>query len=134
MLLVDLSAASAFGQARLPLPMIEVEACSISFVGEAINQGRWGGRIAIYDASVDDTGRVTVLTRRIIEKAEHLVRWVRLDQLENCLKQWRFAEPGDYEVSLRGGTIFGPVWLIDVTRGGRGLLLRVPYRYGAPTG
>ena len=114
--------------------MIEVEACTIAFTGEAINQGRWGGRIAVYDASVGVTGSVTVLTRRFIEKAEHLVRWVRLDQFESCLKRWRFAEPGDYEVSLRGGTIFGPVWLIDVTRGGRGILVRVPYRYGAPTG
>jgi len=133
-LLLGLPATAAPGQVRPGLPVVEAEACSIEFTSEAINQARWGGQIAIYDASTNAAGTVTTLRRRIIEGREHLPGWVRLDQFESCIRRWRFPDRGDYSIALRGGTVYGPVWIIEVAQAERLFRLRVPYRYRTPTG
>ena len=133
-LLAALSPVSIVGQSPAPFPMVEVEACTIALTSDVINSARWGGRIATYDASVDAKGTVTALKRRIIDKLEDLAQWVRLDQLEDCLKRWRFAESGNYVISLLGGNVLGSFFLIDVSWKGHAFRLRLPYRYSTPTG
>jgi hypothetical protein len=110
------------------IAMVEMQSCQVAFVSEAINQGRWGGRIAVYDVSVATDGRASAIERQRIAKSEHMIQWVQLSQLEQCIREWRFAEPGNYQVSLTGGTIFGREWSIDLSSGNNARLrLRVPW-------
>jgi hypothetical protein len=131
-LLVTLSllvaGAQMASQPESGISMFEIQACRVAFTGEAINQGRWGGQIAVYDITVGPNGRATDLRRRHIEKSAHLIQWVQLAQLEDCIRQWRFGISGSYVVSLTGGTIFGREWLIDVSSANDGRLrLRNPW-------
>jgi hypothetical protein len=117
-LLLSLAVSQAAGQAREPsrgLPMAEVEACRIQFTlgGDA---GRWGGQIAIYDASTDEAGGVVTLSRRVIDGREHLPRLVRLDQFESCVRRWRFDGRDTFTISLLGGTTYEGAWIIEVAK------------------
>ena len=108
----------AASQAREPsrgLPIAEVEACRINFTpgGDA---GRWGGQIAVYDASTDEAGAVVTLSRRVIDGREHLPRLVRPDQFESCVRRWRFDGRDTFTISLLGGTTYGGAWVIEVTK------------------
>jgi hypothetical protein len=109
-----------------PLAMSEAHACSIEYGNVVALQGRWGGQIAIYDATTDSQGAVVSLRRRIIEGREHLPPLVKLDQFEDCIRRWRFEGQADFEVSLLGGTTFGGQWIIQVSRDGRQFRLRMP--------
>ena len=112
-----------------PLAMREVEACRIEFTYAADSgpvAGKWGGQIALYDAQTDQTGSVIALKRRIIEGREHLPKRVRLDQLENCLRKWKFDGDGTFMIRLLGGPIFEGSWVIDVLRDERVFRLRFP--------
>jgi hypothetical protein len=120
------------GQMPLPVPslaMKEVEACRIEFTYAADLSpvaGRWGGQIGLYDAETDQTGSVIALKRRIIEGRENLPKRVRLDQLENCLRKWKFDGGGAFMIRLLGGPIFEGFWVIEVLRDKRAFRLRLP--------
>ena len=103
--------------------MAEVHACSIEYRPGG-TQGRWGGQIALYDATTEAQGAVVMLKRRIIQDREHLPPLVRLDQFEQCIRAWRFEDQADYEVSLIGGTVVDG-WVILVRRGDRQFQLRM---------
>ena len=118
--------ASSIPEIEQGIAMIALEGCRIEFNGEAINKGKWGGRIALYDVSVATVGTVTAIKRRPIEKSEHLVRWVRVEQLDGCVQRWRFERGGEYTVSLLGGTIYGQDWIVVVQGNGGHLRLRIP--------
>jgi hypothetical protein len=108
------------------LPMVEVRACAIEYRNVMALQGRWGGQIALYDATTDARGVVVVFKRRIIDGREHLPPLVKLEQFERCVEQWRFDGQGAYEVSLLGGTVSGGEWVIQVKKGNRVFRLRMP--------
>jgi hypothetical protein len=112
-----------------PLPMADVEACQIEFTNPVDTSpvaGRWGGQIALYVARTDDAGSVVSLKRQVIEGREHLPPRVRLDQLEHCVRRWRFGSPGDFTISLLGGPAWAGMWVIDVAQGSRVFRLRIP--------
>jgi hypothetical protein len=115
------------GAASPGLPMAEVRACAIEYqnVPMAI-QGRWGGQIAVYDATIDPRGVVVAFKRRIVEGREHLPPLVRLDQFEECVRRWRFDGQGAYEISLLGGTVWQGEWVIQVKQDNRVFRLRFP--------
>ena len=109
--------------------MAEVEACQIEFtnpIDTSPSAGRWGGQIALYVARTGDTGGVVSLERRLIEGREHLPPRVWLDQLESCIRRWRFDGRGDFTISLLGGPIWAGIWAIDITQASRVFRLRVP--------
>jgi hypothetical protein len=108
------------------LPMAEVRACAIEYRSAVALQGRWGGQIALYDATTDAHGVAVVFKRRIIEGREHLPPLVKLEQFEECVQRWRFDGRGAYEVSLLGGTVWGGEWVIQVKKGNRVFRLRMP--------
>jgi hypothetical protein len=108
-----------------PLPMAEVEACQIEFTNPIDRAGRWGGQIASYVVRTDDVGGVVSLERQVVKGREHLQRRVRLDQLESCVRRWRFGTQGDFTIALRGGPISDYVWVIIVSQGSRVFRLRV---------
>jgi hypothetical protein len=119
----------ALAQATNPeraLPMGEVHACAIQFRDAAASQGKWGGQVALYDATTDARGVVIRLTRRIIREREHLPPLVRLDQFEACVKEWRFGGQAVYEVSLLGGTTSEGQWVIQVRKGNQQFRIRMP--------
>jgi hypothetical protein len=122
-------AMSAFAQTRQPtppaLPMAEVRACAIEFRSAGWQQGKWGGQIALYDATTDSLGAVISLERRIIEGREHLPPLVKLEQFEECVRHWRFGERGKYEVALLGGTVFESGWVVEVRKDSRTCRLRL---------
>src|SRR5215510_14333061 len=97
------------------LPMVEAQGCPIGFSTMGL-QGRWGGQIAVYQATTDSAGSIITLERRIIEGREHLPPLVKLDQFEDCIRRWRFEDQAQYEISLFGGTTFEGVWVIQVRK------------------
>ena len=116
-------------ESRPALPMREVASCRIEFtlaVDTSPSAGRWGGEIAVYDAATDANGAVTNLTRRVIKGREHLPPRVRLEQLEECVRRWRFASASTYKLSLRGGPIFPGVWIVVITDGARAFTFTFP--------
>jgi hypothetical protein len=98
--------------------MAEVRSCAIEF-RDTIPQGKWGGQIALYDATTDSRGVVVSLERRIIEGREHLPPLVKLEQFEACVRSWRFGEQGRCGVALLGGTVFESEWVVEVRKNGR---------------
>jgi hypothetical protein len=86
----------------------------------------WGGQIALYDVQADESGSVMGLKRRIIEDREHLPKRVRLDQLEECLRKWKFDGGGAFVIRLLGGPMFSRFWVIDVLRDTRAFRIRFP--------
>lgn len=117
-----------------PLPMREVEACRIEFTdrGRASLNGRWGGQIALYEVTTDDTGHPASLKRQIIEGREHLPPLVRLDQFEACVRSWDFGGPGVFSLRLLGGAMYNGVWVIDVMQDARIFRLRLPFAQPNP--
>ena len=111
-----------------PLAMKEAEACRLEFVSAADTSGGgdWGGQIALYDAETNQDGILVTLRRRIIEDREHLPKRVRLDQLEDCLRKWKFDGGGAFTIRLIGGPSFVGFWVIDVRRDARAFRLRFP--------
>ena len=108
--------------------MREVEACRVEFTdrGQASLNARWGGQIALYEVTTDDTGHPANLKRQIIEGREHLPPLVRLDQLEACVRNWDFGGPGAFSFRLPGGAMYNGVWVIDVMQEARVFRLRFP--------
>jgi hypothetical protein len=108
--------------------MVDVEACQIEFAFPpgAMKHATWGGQIAIYDVSVGSNGAVTAVKRRMMEGREHLAKLVKLAPFESCIHGWRFQERGEYTMSLIGGNVTGPHWIIDVRADSRWFRLRIP--------
>ena len=123
------AAALFYGQAITssprPLAMAEVHACAVEYASRSVLSGSWGGRIAVYDANTDAEGAVVTLNRRIVEGREHLPPLVRLDQLEQCVRRWRFGERAEYQVSLFGGPVLGADWVIQVSKGNSQFRLQI---------
>ena len=123
------AAALFYGQVTTSSPpalaMGEVHACAIDYASRAALAARWGGQIAVYDATTDAEGAVVTLKRRIIEGREHLPPLVKLDQFEQCVRRWRFGEGAEYEVSLFGGPVLGVDWVIQVRKGDSQFRLRM---------
>jgi hypothetical protein len=85
------------------LPMAEVRSCAIEF-RDALPQGKWGGQIALYDATTDSRGVVVSLERRILEGREHLPPLVKLEL-------WKGALPRRvelYQVNVSEAIKFSP--------------------------
>src|SRR4051812_7226288 len=77
---------------RPPLALSEVEACHIELGDvEMARSGRWAGQVAVYDAVSDRTGAIVSLTRRVIAGREHTPKLAHLEQLEDCVRRWRFG-------------------------------------------
>ena len=113
-----------------PVPIVEVEACTIQANSMAAH-GRWGGQVAFYDAESDNSGKLINLKRRIIEGREHLPKLVRLEQFEKCVSKWKFDGAGVFTITLIGGTVTeGGLWTIDVRQGSRRFRVRVPVAIG----
>ena len=114
--------------------MLDVEACQIEFAFPpgAMKHATWGGQIAIYAVAAGRDGAVTAVKRRMMEGREHLAKLVKLAPFESCIHRWRFQERGEYIVSLIGGYVTGPDWVIDVRADSRRFRLRIPIRW--PTG
>jgi hypothetical protein len=83
--------AQSAGVSAAALPMQSIEACAVEFRGSMGVVGRWGGLIAVYDATSDNDGGVVAINRRPAEKMikgvsgkdiEHLQANVKLDQFE----------------------------------------------------
>jgi hypothetical protein len=132
--LLAVVAVSLSAEAPRGVPMVDVEACQIEFAFPpgAMKHATWGGQIAIYDVSVGSNGAVTAVKRRMMEGREHLAKLVKLAPFESCIHGWRFQERGEYTVSLIGGNMTGPHWIIDVRADSRWFRLRIPVRW--PTG
>jgi hypothetical protein len=90
--------AQSAGVSAAALPMQSIEACAVDFRGSMGVVGRWGGLIAVYDATSDNDGGVVAINRRPAEKMingvsgkdiEHLQANVKLDQFEACIRRWR---------------------------------------------
>jgi hypothetical protein len=110
------------------LRVFEAEACIVELAGEAINQARWGGRILVYDASVNKNGVISSLKRRVIEGRDYLAMWINVTPFENCLQRWQFEYAGQYTIELFGGSVLGDVWSINVDHKGEKFRLRIPTR------
>jgi hypothetical protein len=102
------------------LSMRYVEACRIDYH----HSPRWGGPIATFDVDADRDGLVVNLTRRSTADHEVAAGLVNMDQIDACLRRWRFAEPGAYTVTVSGGTTLDGIAL-DVATGGRTFRLKI---------
>ena len=128
-----LSLAAQVPQPSRPLPMVEIEACRIEFTNMPMaTAGRWGGQIAIYDVLTDNAGALISLKRQVVEGREHLPKLVKLNQLEDCLRKWKFDGAGAFLIRLYGGITSGGFWLIDVRHDSRGFRLRLPVAFPQP--
>jgi hypothetical protein len=100
--------------------MVEAEACVIKLT-DATRFAEFGGRLAVYTATVNNDGVVSSL--EVVER--NFKELMPLDGVEDCLRRWRVGNGGRYAVTVFGGTRAVPV--IQVAQGRRSFRLRLQY-------
>jgi hypothetical protein len=111
------------------LPMLTLEACRIGLTPLSRSADFVG--TFEYGATVDRQGAIERLSfiRQLGNPPDEVAmrRFVRLDQFESCAQRWRFGAPGQYRITLQGGTMSGGEWWITVSQGARSIRLVVPH-------
>jgi hypothetical protein len=96
------------------LPIVHLRACRVETTPASANADAQG-RLATYQLTVNQNGEPSKLART--SDPANLVRFVKIEQFESCVNEWRFGAPGDYTLTLFGGTV--GLWRIDIAQGNR---------------
>jgi len=123
--LIAIALAGALTEVNAQGPVIEAEACSVELT--TAGQGSWRGTF-IYRGTVANDGRISSLEMLPISSSSTMRNFVRLDQLETCVRRWQFAAPGSLTLTFEAGTI-GDVlqrWRITVSQSTLRFRLRLP--------
>jgi hypothetical protein len=81
----------------------------------------------VYRVAVDKDGYVVTL--ELVERTD-VARFVVLDGFEECIRQWRFGNPGIHTLAVFGGTKVVPA--IQVRQGQQSFRLILPEQRYAP--
>jgi len=94
-------------------PVVEAESCNVELT--KAGQADWRGGF-YYLANTDREGRISKLELRP-PTSETLKAFIRLDQLESCVRRWQFSGAGPYSITFYAGTSGDALsrWTISVS-------------------